>query len=247
MFDLSPTTHCSRCKLEISAQRQRLNPSVCNHCGFTLSKKEALVKQEIERSSIMFMLVISAIVLSTYIQVMNWDRYSLDIIPITVKEFMGISTREDWNHKAQICFELKKWNCAETQYAKIALNDPSQYAQLGHFQMLRGKNMEAATSFSMYFQNGGQDLETAYSYAKVLSQLNRAEEAIRYFDMVLEGKTDTLQVTVIQNYVKLLIANHRYAHAIQLIENMRRRAPQANQFMEAEYRQINQLATASHD
>ena len=114
--------------------------------------------------------------------------------------------------------------------------------------MQRAKYNEAAQSYYKFFKSGGQDLESSYNYAKTLSQLGQVDEAIKYFDQVLGAKPDVLQVTVIQNYVKLLVENKRFVQAKVLIEHVRKDGGEAaGSFMDAEYKRIQELTTASRD
>ena len=240
---------CPQCKLDIAPERAKLQPVICNHCGFTVSKPDKEEAQgEVDKKSIQLMVGISVLVLGCYIQISNWDTAWLKIIPLGIKDTIGMSSPADIEAKASICMDLKKWDCVNTQYAKAAIANPELWQRAGHFQMQQAKYNEAAQSYFKYFQAGGKELDASYNYAKALAQLGQVDEATRYFDQVLAARPETLQITVVQNYVKLLMDHQRYDQAKALINKVRSEAgPSGESFMEAEFIKIKDLTTASRD
>lgn len=203
---------------------------------------------KIERRSIVWFSAISVFVIAAHIQLSNWDKHSLSIIPLGVKSTLGMMSQADHEHKAEICIDLKKWDCVETSYVSIAKADSTQWQRAADFQMKRAKYAEAAQSYYQFFQNGGESLEASYSYAKALAQLGQVDEATQYFDQVLASKPDVLQVTVVQSYVKLLMDHQRYDQAKVLIDKVRAQSGvTGEQFMDEELNQIKTLTTASRE
>ncbi len=238
---------CPQCKLDISEERKKALPFICNHCGFTSSNDEK-VQDQIERKSIFWFSGLSILVVAAHIQLANWDKHSLGIIPIAVKETIGGMTASDWEAKASICMDLKKWDCTEFAYVEVAKQDPTQWQRAGDFQMKRAHYNQAAQSYYAFFQNGGESLDVSYNYAKALAHLGQVDEAVQYFDQVLAAKPDVLQVTVVQNYVKLLMDHQRYEQAKVLISKVRRQSgPAGEQFMDDEFKKIKDMTTASRD
>ncbi len=211
------------------------------------------VDQELENSTFAVTAALGAFVMASLIQIYFWDKYSLDIIPITLKEVVGATSPSDWEDKASMCSDLKKWDCVEAQYLKAAQYDKSKYVRLAGFQFSRRKYERSARSFAIYFENSkningilkGEEIEIALTYAKALTELNQNEEAAKFYEKVLEAKPDTVQVSVIHSYVKILFKNGKYGRARVLIEDVRKSSSTAAQFMEAEYQQIRKLRTAS--
>ena len=64
------------------------------------------------------------------------------------------------------------------------------------------------------------------------------DEAAKYYDYVLGAKPDVLQVTVIQNYVRLMMDAHRLDKAKQLIEEVRSKSAASAYFMDDEFKRI---------
>jgi tetratricopeptide (TPR) repeat protein len=238
---------CPQCKLDISEDRKRAVPFICNHCGFT-SSNDVKVQDEVEKKSIIWFVGLSIFVISAHIQLANWDKHSLSIIPIAVKETVGGMSQQDWEKKAELCFDLKKWDCTEQAYVEVAKSDATQWQRAGDFQMKRAHWNQAAQSYYSFFQNGGENLDVSYNYAKALAQLGQVDQAVQYFDQVLAAKPDVLQVTVVTNYVKLLMDHQRYDQAKILITKVRRQSgPAGESFMDEEFKKIKDLTTASRD
>lgn len=229
---------CPRCKQDISPERKSKNPVICDHCGYTVSQIEG-AQAEVDKKSIQFMIGIGVFAIACYVQILNWDSAWLQIIPLSVKETIGLSSNADIEAKAGICMELKKWECVEQQYVRAAQAQPALWERAGHFSMQRAKYNEAAQNYYKFFQSGGQNLEASYNYAKALAQLGQVDEAVKYFDQVLAARPDVLQVTVVQNYVKLLMEHQRFDQAKVLIDKVRKDGgPSAGSFMDEELKKI---------
>lgn len=238
---------CSRCKLDISEDRRNARPLICNHCGYTHSQTNSIAKGQTEKQTIVIFTSVVIVTVLAFVQLLNWDKYALEMIPLKIKSTIGMTSVSDSNRSAEICMELKKWDCVESNYKTVAIVDPSQLSRLGHFLMKRGKFSDAAQSYYAHFKNGGNDLESSYNYAKALAQLGQVDDATKYFEQVLAARPDVLQVTVIQNYVKLLMDHQRYDQARRLIQDIRGKSPESGLFMESEYKKIKDLTTASRE
>jgi tetratricopeptide (TPR) repeat protein len=239
---------CPLCKSDISPERKKLSPVVCDHCGFTVSNSSD-IKKNLEKESIKWMFGIALFLSACYIQIANWDSAWLEIIPLSLKETVGMATQANHDRKAEICFTLNKFDCTEDQYIKSAQMNPALWERAGHFQMQRAKWNESAQSYYKFLQNGGNNLDAQYNYAKVLSQLGQVDDASKYFDQVLAARPDVLQITVVHNYVKLLVDHQRYEQAVALIEKVRKDGgPSAGSFMEDEFKKIHDMKnTASRE
>jgi len=211
---------------------------------FNQSHRQGMDK-DLERSSATIMVVLATLVVATIMQIGAWDKYSLDVIPLLLKEMVGATSPQDWEDKAKMCWELKKWDCVEYEYTKSAQNDRGQYVRLGHYQMRRLKFDKAANSFRIFFKGGGEDIEAAKAYAKALAETNQFDESSKYFNLVLDTRPESLQIPVVLDFVKLLMKNEKYEHARRLIEDVRKQNPAGSQFMDSEYKQIKKLMTAA--
>lgn len=235
---------CPQCKMDLSPERKMLKPMICNHCGYTSGNDEK-VQNEIEKKNIVIFSIFSVFVIAAHIQLTNWDKHYFSIIPIAVKETIGAASSSDYESKAQICMDLKKWDCVEASYIQTAKAEPTLWKRAGDFQMKRAKYAEAARSYYPLFQNGAvQDIEVSYNYAKALAAIGQVDEAVAYFDAILAARPETLQVTVVNNYVKLLMEHKRFEQAQVLISKVRKDSgPAGEAFMEEEFTKIKELAS----
>lgn len=236
---------CPRCKMDISLERRKQTPVICDHCGYTGAPGPALVRKAAEKQTLIIYVSFVTIAVACFMQIMSWDSHWLDSIPVRMKGTIGLGSAADVERMAEICMDLKKWDCVESEYHKAGSIDSTKLSRLGHFQMKRAKYHDAAQSYYSFFSKGGSDLEASYNYAKALAQLGQADEATKYFEQVLAARPDVLQVTVVQNYVKLLIDHGRNDQALRLINDIRGKGPETGSFMESEYQKIKGGATAS--
>lgn len=232
--------NCPRCLLSINRERLYANPIVCDSCGHVLSEKQDSVEVGLERSFMWSIVAFSAFTLAAFMHVSTWDQFSGEIIGLKVGETIGTSSMADMERMAQICLELKKYDCTERKLAQLSRQDVRIYARLGKFQMSQRKFTEAADSFRRFFNSGGGDLEANYQFARALGELGKIEEATKHFEYVLASKPDVLQVTVAQNYVKYLVQANRYDRARDVILKLRRKGDSVSSFMDSELKEIQQ-------
>jgi len=234
---------CPRCHLNISEERKRSASVVCDHCGFTVNQTMTASIEAGERKTIIIFGTAVSVMCLSFMLLMNWDRHSVEIIPLTLKGWIGATSPADTERLGEICMDLKKWDCVESSYSQAAHQDAALLPRLGSFQMKRAKYQNAAKTYYSFFQNGGEDLQASYNYARALAQLGEVDEAVKYFDFVLAAKPDVRQVTVVQSYVKLLMDHQRYDQAKALIQSIRKQGPESSLFMESEYQQIKDVAS----
>lgn len=202
---------------------------------------------DVERSSAIAMASISAVIIGVIAQIVTWDKYALDVIPIQLREVVFATSPSDWETKAKMCWDLKDWDCVENEYERAARADHTQYKRLGLYLMRRLKYDKASEAFAIYFKNGPEDREAAFAYAKALAELQRDLDAEKYFDKAVDNERGQLEIPVVINYVRLLMKSGKFARAQKLIETVRDQNPTGVQFMDSEYHQIKKLKTASRD
>lgn len=235
------TETCPRCLTELSPVRAQSTPKVCNGCGHVLSKAEATSAKDFERHSLYWVVGSSIAIVLTFMHVVSWGGYSLEVIPLQVFQFIGLDSDENQERMAHICLDTKKLDCVESIYSRKAHSDPNGLIRLGRFQFNRMKYTEAATTFQTYFLNGGEnDPDARFVYARALSEAGNVDEAAKQYDLLLATKPDVLQVTVAQNYVKLLVQHNRLEQALKVLQSIRRRGDSVTMFMDSEFKDISQ-------
>ena len=129
---------CQLCHQTISPERRAQTPVVCGGCGHVngpLSDKQIHERQE--RANLLVIIASAALIVSAFIYTLHWGGYGLEVLALKAKVAVRLESRTDLERMAQICLEVKKADCAEDMYARVALLDKSDYARLGLFQFQR--------------------------------------------------------------------------------------------------------------
>jgi tetratricopeptide (TPR) repeat protein len=229
---------CPRCQFDIAAERRQESVVICDHCGFVISNAEEQFREKGEKKFITLALGLGFLLIAGFLQLTSWDTYSIEVIPLQIKGLIGASTNQDLERMAEICLDRKKLDCVENAYTKLGERDQTQLLRLGKFEMSRGHYNEAVNTYRNFFSKGGVDLEASYNFARALGQVGMVDEAAKYYDYVLGAKPDVVQVTVVQNYVKLLMEANRLDQAQKLIETVRKQSETSAYFMEDEFQKI---------
>lgn len=230
--------NCPRCRLQIRADRLRVHPVICDSCGFVATDRQADVESTLETSYLKAILVSSTAILLGFMQLANWGNYALEVIPLKAGDFVGNNSVQSKERLAEIAIDLKKHDLAERMYREIAKVDPGQLMRLGKFQMSRAKYKEATETFGAVFARDKENLDARYYYARTLGESGKIDEAAAHYDFILRAKPGVLQVTVLENYVKHLLAADRLEQAKQVIESVQRRNSSVSQFMDTELKTI---------
>lgn len=228
---------CPRCHLIVPQERMSDSPIVCSHCGYLLSNREKQTDLNLARQFRRIAVVISVGLIASFIHLVTWDHFFLEIIPLKIKQWTGVSSSSDMLRLAEICLERKNPKCSESALIEAYRKHPKQIelmARLGKVQYLSQDYTRSAYSLQQYFSLGGRNIEAAYQYARSLEETGRIKEAADYYDYVIKSKDEKLQVSVTQKYIQLLRNNQMYARAIELIESIRRKGSNTNRFLDAE-------------
>jgi len=234
------TQTCPRCLLQITNDRLRATPVVCNSCGHVLSPVQKATEDKLEKYFLYSIVGFSVFMLASFMHVASWGGASLEVIGLKTGELLGSQSPASQERMAEICLELKKYQCTEKMYAQRAANDFNQLARLGKFQLSQRKFREASHTFKRFFAAGGSNLEVTYMQAKALAETGAIDEAAKHFEEVLAAKPDVLQITVVQNYVKYLVDANRLDEAKSVIQRVRSRGETVSSFMDYELKDIMQ-------
>lgn len=234
---------CSACQKEIPRERQFGNTMICT-CGWTKDLSyESQNKYRLNKTSGILIAVAVSLIIS-FIHIVNWDKYSLTIIPVKVRQVLGLSDIDELKKLLAICRERKKWNCVINAYNNIYEQDSSQIEilhKLGKLYVNLNNDEAAVETYKGYFDRGGVNIDAYYEYAKSLGRLGKTKDSISQYKTVLELKPNTLQTTVVKSYVKMLMANKMWREARKVIENYRKKSRSAEFFMESEMKKIKEL------
>ena len=198
-------------------------PVICNHCGHTDSKSEKTHTKKTNRNSILIMLSISVITAGSFLHSVRWGDSSFEVIPHKAMISVGMGSENNYNRLQEICIERKMVDCVQSSLEEQLSSNPANLEvlkKLGKLHYQRENFDQAHTVLSSYFENNGDDLMTAYYFAKVLSKQGNTDQAAEYFESILASKPDVLQVTVTETYMDMLIEANRFDAAKTLAKSV---------------------------
>ncbi|MCB0343174.1 MAG: hypothetical protein KDD59_13095 [Bdellovibrionales bacterium] len=219
---------------------------ICD-CGWSSSKKPNKILENYQKRTAISLFMFALIFVGSLIFISTWGQHSLSVVSIKAKQTLGLATQYDMTHYAQICLDRKFYDLAETALLSAYEHgaDKETLAELGILQAKQRKDYEAMQTLGQYFKEGGTELEAQYEYAKTLDRNGHIDLARQYYLVVLEAKPDTVQTTVAQHYVKMLLRSNRLRDARQLIASYRRKGSNTGLFLEQEWQEIRQRMAAN--
>lgn len=232
---------CPRCQNDIGNDRLNESVVICPHCGWSDNKSYKKAQGKVDRRFIVYSMTISLLLSLAFIHLVTWDKHSVAVIPLQAKIYALGATATDYRDYAEICWDRGHPECVETSYRRIIETNPNDleaWAKLGQILRLGKKDIPALNAYKQYFERGGVNPAIGYEYAQVLSRNNQLDEAIRYFQFALNSKPEMLQVTISQEFVRMLKNSGRLEEAKKVIEDIRTRGKNTAHFMETELKQI---------
>jgi tetratricopeptide (TPR) repeat protein len=231
---------CPRCAHELTHERVFGSTIICE-CGWSKSMhSDQADRRNMDRTCASIVLV-SGLLIASFLQAVNWDRHFFAIIPLKVKQVAGKATIKELEQIVEICNERKKIDCSERALSQIARKQPTNLpnlSRLGQLQFKRGSYERAVSTLTLYFSQRGTDVDAAYTYAQALTRLKKYDQADRFYKFALEQKPEILQITVVRSYVQMLVEADRLKQARDTILQYRRQSTNANFFMSKELADI---------
>lgn len=238
-----PEVLCARCSQSVAQERLNTEVVVCNHCGFTNDHREIEFRASQEKAFVKFIAIVGIVLITGFIHLVEWDQHFFTIIPLKMKQMVGLASNEDLRKIVQICEVRLRHSCVQQALADLGKRDPKDadvMLQLGEILRKTGQTAQAVAAYKEHFNRGGNSSEAAYQLAKIYEFSGQYNEAKEYYSRALLARPEVLQVTVIQNYVDMLIKLGESKDARGIIEDVRKKnGPSAHYFMAKEYDSIS--------
>lgn len=229
---------CPRCQLEIQSERLRSSVIVCNHCGFTGNLNQRKLEKSAEKKFITIATSVCALLTFSFVMIVKWDTYSLEVLPLKAKQLVGMSSAEDLKRIVEICEDRKNLECQISGLEDLSKIDNEARAQLGKIYFLKDQNKLAVQRFSDYFRNGGLSFEASYMFARSLEKDGQIELASQYYESVLNSKPDTLQITVTRHYINMLTEYNKRDQAKLVLSKIREMGANTKNFMDPVFKEL---------
>jgi tetratricopeptide (TPR) repeat protein len=221
----------------IPADRILAGTAYCS-CGCSIAFHE----RRRDRVSSYPLVIFSIVLVAVILHVLNWDTYSLHVLPLKLKQLTGMAREPELIQLADICRERQKTQCEIHALGQAyQLNNKNiplllRKANL-HFKL---KDHQAVVhSLSAYYKKGGKDFSSRHTFAVALGEVGQVVEAQKQFRYILKNDNKKPQFQVAKSYVDMLMKQRDYTTAKTVIEDYRRSAPQAGLFLEKELKFIN--------
>jgi tetratricopeptide (TPR) repeat protein len=230
---------CPICFSQISKDRIMGGKAYCS-CGCSI--RLSAPPSDTSKGAVP-VIVFSIIFVATILHAINWDTYSLTIIPLKMKQLLGIASVAELKHVADICQSRKKLNCEVQALEKVFSIDARETQSLlrvGAIYMDTKNYLHATKTYSAYFSKGGKDTQARYLYARALGEVGKFKDAKKQFHYILKSDKKSPQYQVARSYVELLIKNRELETAKNIIEEYRGTGPSSAMFLEKELKSINQ-------
>jgi len=240
---------CPACKSEINEERLQYSPVVCNHCGHVESKTQNQFNKKTNLISIFTFFFLSVAIVGSFLHSVRWGSYSFSVIPHKTMIAFGMADDSNYEALQQICIARKMVDCVQASLEDQLADSPDNLdvlKRLGKLHYQRKNYSDALDTLNTYFANKGDDLMTAYYFAKTLSLEGETDKAVQYFDYILSSKPDVLQVTVTETYMDMLIDNNRYEDAKKLFnESVEARTEKIPSSLQAKFNKAEEALNPS--
>lgn len=238
---MSTHVYCRNCRHEIEPQRLSHSVVVCQVCGQTYSHNMREESRQEFLATIKFMALGLFGLFIFLAQIHKYDTAFITVIPLQLKHLVKMDNKQDNLKLVEICKSVKKYSCVEDVLKRATKKHPADTDLLEQYAatLYYNKKLDlAAERFEAYFNMNGKSPDAGYLYALTLQKLNNIKKAESMYKWTLSQKKDVLQLSVTENYVKMLMANGNFTKAKGLIRYIRRKATNAHGFMEKELNEM---------
>lgn len=182
-----------------------------------------------EKPAILTIISCGFIAAAAFIHIVNWDKYSLEIIPLKISQFFGLTNSEKNMRIADICHDRHNYDCEKTALNSVVAANHDLNAQLRVADLYRKTqdykiavvNYEAAIAASTKGTNVPELNSNLYfGLARSYEGLNNLKKATENYQLALKTKPQVIQITVVEAYAKLLLANGMRNEALKLARHV---------------------------
>ncbi len=189
-------------------ESENMNPMTNEYDTYESYLQETIKKPE-DPGSIKRMVIFSIVFFSALFHLTQWGADSLKVVYLKTLSMVGAANINDTNSLLQLCEERIKPGCIETALEDLTRLEGTSdsYARLGDFLPLKNRDVEAVSVYIKginLLNKATTTLNIYYGIAKSYEKLGKHALAIEWYTKAIESKPDVVQVTVTENYVRLL-------------------------------------------
>ena len=201
-----------------------------------------------EKSVTIQLIFIGLIIIGAIHHIFQWNEFSIEVIPLKLKEFAGSSEKADHLRFADICEQRKKPTCHEISLTKALMASPNDKVllyRLSQVKMERKFYKDVVNLMSQYFHQGGQGTEERFLLSQALFYSGDSNNSAKHLKYILFSSQDRVHPDIARFYVNVLMQSQNWKDARQAIMYYRRRVKNASYFLEKEFKLIQKNLSRS--
>lgn len=206
---------CPDCGDLIPLERMDDDITICD-CGYTRSSSQKIFDTRLRKTSSYAIIMLALFIMGTFIHTAQWGKDSIRVTPLQISEMVDGLSYEQKLEFAQINMDHKYYNRAEALFKSALEEDPSNLdvtEKLGMLLFQQRKFAEAAEVLEIYFVEGGENLQTLFSYGKSLIESQELGNAEQVFISLINSKPEVYQTSVVQALIDLYVAQEKFIEA----------------------------------
>lgn len=232
---------CRICGNEIPEDRLQSGLSVCT-CGWV--EPNQFVSQwdkDASKRISTFGIAAVGVLLPVILFLASWSGFGFDVVAISFKSMLGMASAQDYIQKAEICEQVRKYDCATENYARVIRSNPQDedaYLRLAHLY-IKVKDMNSAIQvYQAFFASGGKDANLKFRMANLMADAGQTDLAQATYQELLDSEPGILQITVAKSYVQLLIKVGKFENAKSVITSFQGKGDNAKDYLNEELIQV---------
>jgi tetratricopeptide (TPR) repeat protein len=192
------------------------------------------IEQSFHKKFIIMIAVFGFVFVATVIHVINWDQYSLSIIPLKISNAVGMASPQSLRELARICEERMKYECTEEALQDALRAEPSvgDLIRLGNLQRKMNGFQSALVTYTSALENIKKEglanttelSDIYYGLAKSYESVGQNDQALANYDLAIKAKPEVIQITVTAAYLNLLKVVGKLDIAKAVIAEARKRS-----------------------
>ena len=225
-------TNCPKCFKSLQASPAHLSyVTLCPHCGWKKQNQSMPLnshtqsKKKLQRSISKTMILTAIGLIALLIHFSKWGGHSLEIVYLKVSQWTRLAGDHQYEKLSSICAKIKNYDCLagslKSHYTSSKNSEILKELALLYFKT--GEKSLALQAYKKYFKeyddNVSIDPQSAFNFAKLLSEQKNKENALYFYDQILQNQAENMiPINVVRNKVLLLSSMNRTQEAQQLIQ-----------------------------
>lgn len=192
------------------------------------------LEQSFHKKFIIMIAAFGLVFVATVIHIINWDQYSLSVIPLKLSNAVGLAGPQSLRELARICEERMKYDCTEEALRDALRAEPNvaDLIRLGNLQRkmngfqsaLKTYNNALETVKKESLANTSELSDIYYGLAKSYESIGQNDQALAHYDLAIKAKPEVIQITVTAAYLNLLKVVGKLDIAKAVIDEARKRS-----------------------